>query len=572
MIRQPIITFLGHVDSGKTSIQDFIRGTNITEKEAGGITQKISTTHISLAKIKQICGTLLAQSHLSLTIPGILMIDSPGHAAFTNLRKRGGNIADIAILVVDIKEGIMPQTKESIEILKSYKTPFVIALNKIDTVSSFRSRHSLPLVNNLKTQSEKTLHEIETKLYDIVKHFSEFGLNAERFDRIDDYKKQIAIVPCSAKKGDGIPELLAIVAGLAQKYLENSLRIAVNGTAKGIILEVKEMRGVGVVLDVIIYDGKIKQNDKIAIATLHEPIITKVRGIFEYSPGKMIAQKEVSAAAAVLLAAPHLGDALAGMPFQSFIEGENTVKKELKQQVQEVVIENDHDGIILKADTLGSLEALTNLVKEKKIPIKKASLGEISKRDIADAKAEKELPHRAILGFNVKSTQSDGVVIITNEVIYKILDDYGTWLGEAQQKEEQKELKNVTYPVELRILRGCVFRQSHPAIVGVLIIAGKLINGASLMKADGSRAGDVKSMQFEGENISEAQKNKEVAIALPGITVGRQINEDDILYTNISEGDFDKLKKLKKFLKHEDIELLKKIVLIKRKSNPLWGI
>ncbi|MFH1591871.1 MAG: translation initiation factor IF-2 [Candidatus Woesearchaeota archaeon] len=572
MIRQPILTFLGHVDSGKTSIQDFIRGTNITEKEAGGITQKISSTNITTSQIKKICGNLLNILKIKLNIPGILMVDSPGHAAFNNLRKRGGNLADIAVLVIDIKEGIMPQTKESLEILKSYKTPFVIALNKIDAISSFRSNTSSPLILNLKSQPESTVKEIETKLYDVVGKLSESGLNAERFDRIDDYTKQIAIIPCSAKTGDGIPELLAVLAGLAQKYLEDSLSIEVKGAAKGTILEIKEMRGVGKVLDVIIYDGSLKQNDKIGIATLGEPIITKVRSIFEQGRGKLVTKKEVSAAAGVLIVAPEVDDVIAGMPVQVIKNNEEKVKKELMQEIKEVVIQTDKDGVIIKADTLGSLEALSGMVKEKGISIKRASIGHISKHDIAEASAEKELQKKVILGFNVKNISSSEVKVITNNVIYKILDDYDDWVEQSKREEEQKELKEIIFPAKVQILRGCVFRQSHPAIVGVRVLAGKLKNGAPLIKEDGSKAGEIKSVQLDGENVSEAGKNEEVAISLPGITVGRQVDEDTILYTDVSDKDFVKLKKLKKFLKGDEIEVLKEIAIIKRKAAPLWGI
>ena len=571
MLRQPILTFLGHVDSGKTSIQDFIRGTNITEKEAGGITQKIYSTNISLSDIRKICGILLEKFELPLTIPGILMIDSPGHAAFTNLRKRGGNLADIAVLVIDIKDGIMPQTKESLEILKNYKTPFVIALNKIDAISGFHSRSS-PLIKTLQSQTEKTIDIIERDLYDIVAQLAESGLAADRFDRIDDYTKKIAIVPCSAKTGDGVPELLAIVAGLAQRFLEISLTTSVDISAKGTILEIKEMRGAGIVLDVIIYDGTLKQNDKLAIATIDDIIITKVRNIFEQSHGKLVSKKEVVAAAGVFLSAPNIEDAVAGMPFQVIDKNENEVKKELRQQVQEVIIENDKEGIVLKADTLGSLEALTYLVREKNIPIKRASIGEISKHDIAEARAGKEIKQRAILGFNVKQAHSPDVVIITNDIIYKILDDYTLWTSRIQEEEEQKGLQEVIFPAKVHLLRGCVFRQSHPAIVGILVLDGKLRNGTQLMKSDGSRCGEVKSIQQEGENVSEIIKNQEAAISLPGITVGRQIEEDDILYSDIPDGDFVQLKKLKRFLKKEEIEVLKEIAVIKRKNNPMWGI
>jgi translation initiation factor 5B len=250
-LRSPICTVVGHVDHGKSSLLDNIRGSAIVKTEAGGITQAIGASIIPLSTIMKICGPLLESLKMKFTIPGLLFIDTPGHAAFTNLRKRGGNLADIAILVIDIREGIMPQTLESIEILKQYKTPFIIAANKIDLISSWK-KLAPGLVKNINEQSPQTTADFETKLYQIVGKLSELGLSADRFDRISDYTKQIAIVPTSAQSGEGIPELLMVLAGLAQKYLEQCLDCNVEGNAKGIVLEVKEDKGIGKAMDVII--------------------------------------------------------------------------------------------------------------------------------------------------------------------------------------------------------------------------------------------------------------------------------------------------------------------------------
>ena len=140
---------LGHVDSGKTSILDKIRGTGVQGREAGGITQAIGASIIPIETIKKICGKLLDSLNIKLTLPGLLFIDTPGHAAFVNLRKRGGNLADIAILVININEGLMPQTIESINILKQYKTPFIIAVNKIDLVNGWRSQKEKSLLKSI---------------------------------------------------------------------------------------------------------------------------------------------------------------------------------------------------------------------------------------------------------------------------------------------------------------------------------------------------------------------------------------------------------------------------------------
>jgi translation initiation factor 5B len=567
MIRSPICTVVGHVDHGKSSILDKIRGTAIVQSEPGGITQSISSTSVSLNTIKKITGSLLQTLKIDLTIPGLLFIDTPGHAAFSNLRKRGGNLADIAILVIDINEGIREQTIECIEILKNYKTPFLIAANKIDLISGWRN-NNLTLLENIKKQSSNIQENLDKKLYELVGRLSEFNFNSERYDRVEDYTKQIAIVPLSAKSGEGIPELLMVLTGLAQRYLEQSLKINVEGQAKGIVLEVKEQRGLGTILDAIIYDGTLKINDTIIIGSLNEPIITKVRALIE--PSGSI--KEVHAASGVRISAPNLKDVYGGMPFSVANKDLEKIKQEIQKEVEEVILDVDNEGVIVKADTLGSLEALIGLLKDKNILIKKASMGDVTKKDIAEASAEKNPLNKIILGFNIKPLEDSNIKQITNDVIYKIIDEYELWIEKQKQEIEKKELENVTKPCKLKILRGCIFRQSHPAVVGITVLNGTLKAGVELMKENTNKIGKVKSMQLEKENISEATKGQEVAIALPDVTAGRQINEDDILYSNLNEQEFVKLKKLKKYLNSDEIEVLKEIAEIKRKENPLWGV
>lgn len=585
-IRQPIITFMGHIDHGKTSLQDYIRQSSIVKTEAGKITQHIGSSNIQLNMIKKICGKLLDTLKLKLTIPGLLFIDSPGHAAFTSLRKRGGNLADIAIIVIDINEGIMPQTLECIDILKQYKTPFIIALNKIDLIAGWQSKSTF-LIQNIASQSETIQKHLDTKLYELVGKLSELSLNAERFDRIEDYAKQIAIVPTSAKTGEGIPELLMVLTGLAQKFMEKSLKIDVQGNARGTVLEVKEDKGIGKTLDVIIYDGNIKQNNTFVVGTLDEPISTRVKALFEPATladmrdkkTKFVRVNKVSAASGIKILAPDIEDVVAGMPLRSCNANEiESVKKGIKKEVQEVLIETDAAGIVIKADSLGSLEALIKLLKEKNIPVKKASIGNISKKDISDASVsyENDPLHSAILGFNVDLTQGvktpQNVKVLTNNVIYKLIEDFEEWQENEKKRLEGKEIEFLVRPCKIQIMRGYVFRQSNPAVVGVNVLEGKIKVDTPLMKEDGKRITEIKSIQKDQESINEAEKNQQVAVSLPKVTVGRQINEGDIIYSAVPEEDFRKLKQFKKYLSQEEIGILKEIAKISRKKNPVWGI
>ena len=584
-IRQPIITFMGHIDHGKTSLQDYIRQSSIVKTEAGKITQHIGSSNIPLNTIKKICGKLLDTLKLKLTIPGLLFIDSPGHAAFTSLRKRGGNLADIAILVIDINEGIMPQTIECIDILKQYKTPFIIALNKIDLIAGWQSKNTF-LIQNIASQSETIQKILDTKLYELVGKLSELNLNAERFDRVEDYTKQIAISPTSAKTGEGIPELLMVLTGLAQKFMEQSLKINVEGNARGTVLEVKEDKGIGKTLDVIIYDGTIRQNNTLVVGTLDEPIVTKIKALFEPATladirskkTKFARVKKVSAASGIKILAQDIENVVAGMPLRSCNANEiESVKKEIKKEVQEVLIETDAAGIVIKADSLGSLEALIKLLKEKNIPVKRASIGNISKKDISDASInyEKDPLNSAILGFNVdlmQDVKAENVKIITNKVIYKLIEDFEKWQENEKKRLEGREIEFLIRPCKIQIMKGYIFRQNNPAVVGVNVLEGKIKVDTPLMKNDGDKITEIKSIQKEQESINEAEKNQQVAISLPKVTVGRQINEGDTLYSAVPEEDFRKLKQFKKYLTQEEIGILKEIAEIMRAKNAMWGI
>ncbi|NQU97979.1 translation initiation factor IF-2 [Candidatus Woesearchaeota archaeon] len=583
--RSPIVSVLGHVDHGKSSILDSIRGSNIVAGEAGAITQAIGASIIPLDVVKKKCGELLESLNMKFTIPGLLFIDTPGHAAFTTLRKRGGSLADIAIVVVDIKEGFKPQTIEAIEVLKSYKTPFIIAANKLDLVPGYNKFYD-SLLQDIKAQQPNVQQEIDKKLYELVGQLHDrFELVAERFDRVSSYTEQIAIIPCSAKEQMGLQELLMVITGLAQKFLEESLKIDVSGTAKGTILEVKEEKGFGKTVDVIIYDGTLSVNDTIVIGSLDKPIVTKVRALLEPDPlaemrdkkSKFRSVKSVNAAIGVKISAPELENVLAGMPVRSCLPAEaEKVKESLMSEIEEVMIETDDDGIIIKADTIGSLEAMIKILRDNKIPIRKASIGNITKKDYTDAETnyEKDPLLAVILGFNVVdeiNTSEGNVKILTNDVIYRLVQDFEQWQEETKKSEEAKKLDHLVRPCKLEVLQNCIFRQSNPCIMGVEVLVGVVKTGTPLMSAK-RRLSEVKSMQIEGDNVQKAEKGKQVAISVPNIMAERHVNEHDILYSDIPEDDFRKIKKLTTFLTKDEITVLKEIAEMHRKDNPVWGV
>ncbi len=576
-IRQPIVTLVGHVDHGKTTILDSIRSTAVAAKEAGGITQKISFTAFPAKIIEDKCKQLLDLYKIKLTIPGFLFIDTPGHAAFTNLRKRGGALSDLAILVIDINEGVMPQTIESIEILKANKTPFIVALNKIDAISGWQKR-SDRIEQNINEQSDYVKKIFEGKIYRVVGSLSNYGFDSDVFYRISDFKKQLALVPCSGKSGEGISELLVMLSGLSQKFLTDKLTL--HKETKGTILEIKRERDI-LYLEAIVYDGMLSLNDIIVIAGLEKPVITKVKAMFEALPlaRGFKTVKKVKAATGIRLQVLEAANVLPGMPFVSVKETKGTeVEKATKAVQKEVtdIIKVDKEGIIVKADSLGSLEALLMLLRKQNISVSKVGIGNINKADVVAAYAnldEKPLD-AAALGFNVSLSEDvkeeERVKLIINNVVYHLIEDFTKWRKEKQLAIEREKLAGLIMPCKIKVL-PYVFRQSHPAIFGVAVEAGMLKVGTPLMNSEGEPVDKIKGMQSEGKAVEKAAKGKEVAISLVKVTIGRQVKKSDILYADMPGKDFARLKENKKLLTADEISLLQEIAQIKRKGKATWG-
>lgn len=568
MLRQVIVAIMGHVDHGKSHIVDIIKKTSIVKSEPGRITQSIKAYSVSLQAVKDICKDLLDIKKIK--VPGLLFIDTPGHKAFTNLRKRGGSLADIAILVIDVNEGIKPQTLESIEILKENKTPFVIALNKIDLLNGWQPKPYSYLLKNIQSQTTSIQKLLDERLYNLVGKLYELNIQAERFDRIEDFTKTITIVPTSAKTAEGIPELLMVITGLAQKFLETQLSYDPKSAAEATILEITEEKGLGLCMDAIVYKGKIKVNDTIVIGTLKEPVATKVKALFLVEKNQLKPIKEAEAAIGVKISAQNTENVIPGMPLKVANKDLERVKIEIKELVEEITFELDKDGIVIKADSIGSLEALINLLREKNIPIKKASTGNISKKDIAEAIATQNQFYRVILGFNIQSFESLEIKVFVNDVIYNLVDNFEKWMKEEKQKLEEKLFSNLPKPCKIKILQGYVFRQSSPAVCGVEILSGVLKSGVSLMKEDKAIT-NAKELQHEGKKLSEAKRGEQIALSMPGVTMGRQLKENDVLYSDLTEEQFRIYKKMKENLKEEEKQILKEIAELKRKNNPGWG-
>ncbi len=580
-IRQPIVSVLGHVDHGKTSLLDYIRGSTIVTREAGAITQHIGATEVPIESIYSLCGELLKGK--KFTLPGLLFIDTPGHHAFTTLRARGGSLADIAILIVDIKEGFKPQTYESLRILKQYKTPFIVAVNKIDAISGWNKTDD-SAKNRINNQRVFVKNIFEEKIYDIVGTISENKLNSDLYFNISDFRKTIGIIPISAKTGEGIPELLMILVGLAQRFLEEKLQIE-SGPGKGTVLEVKEEIGLGKTLDAIIYSGTIRNNDKIVIGTIGEPIVTRIKALLKPKPldeirdprEKFDSVKEVHAACGIKINSPELDEVIPGAPIRVATEKLDEIIQDIKKQTK-IDYELDEQGIIIKADTIGSLEALIKESRDKGIKIRKAEIGNVSKRDIIEANATLDPLTKLIFAFNIKvlpeakeELNNAKITIFSEDVIYTIMENYDEWLEKKKAEIELSRRKEYIHPGMIKFLPEYVFRISHPAVIGVRVLSGRIKTGMRLMKNNGTIVGTIKGIQSENKPIEEAIQGQEVAISIEGVTVGRQIKGEDILFTDIPASDAKKLRDMD-VLNIDEKDVLNKIFEIKRKTDKFWGM
>ena len=574
-IRQPIVCVLGHVDHGKTSILDAIRGTAQAKKEAGGITQRIGATQIDISAI--IRGTKNVLTNTSLKIPGLLFIDTPGHVAFANMRARGGALADIAILVVDVNEGLMPQTIESINILKKYRTPFIIVANKIDLVPLVTETSNTSFSQFLKKQRDEYREELDRRIYDLVNAVYLQGFPSDRFDRVTDFSKTIAIIPASAKLRIGIQDILMILAGLSQRYLEKEISM-VNGEARGTIIEVKIESSVGTTLDTILYQGSLKTGDVIAINTKEGPKLTRVKALLVNSANGEKGLKEkriVSAAAGVRILISDKYEVIAGSPLIAVIAAPEAAFLEIEKESKTNIDLSTH-GITVKAEALGSLEAIAYELSQRNILIRSATIGDITRRDATDVATLNDPMERLIIGFNVAVTDdakeavlSTDVGILVGNIIYSLMDQAEKWLKdrETQIREARKQEKSM--PAKITIMPENIFRATKPVIVGVHIEGGSIKVGDKLIKSDGRYGGSIKSIRDGELSKKFAEAPSEVAVAIDGVTLNRQIFPGETLYVDIPES-------VVKELRESNADAATMIAMdetikIKRKENIFWG-
>ncbi len=584
MPRQPILSVLGHVDSGKTTLLDSIRESRITEGESGGITQMIGATEVPIDTVEDVCGGLLGQLDTELTIPGLLFIDTPGHAAFSSLRKRGGSISDIAVLVVDINQGIQPQTAEAINILKESGTPFVIALNKVDTLNGWITEDEY-FSKNIQNQSDRVKEMLDQKIYELMAEFNEHDVTIDRFDRVDNFEKKVAVVPMSAETREGMPELLMVVSGLAQRYLGDQLEVK-GGMGKGTILEVSQEQGLGTTINVIHYDGAINKEDMLVYGTSEGVKTTEIRALLQPKPLKEIRLDKqyqrtdrLQPASGIKITGRDLEGVISGAPIRTAKEEElETAIEEVEEELETVNFETQNEGVVVKADSLGSLEAVMREIKDEDIIVQKAKVGDINKGDIIEVENE-DPSARAVLAFNVDFTEQGkqkaldtGVEVFRSDIIYEIVENYNEWREKLEKTQRENALNSISRPAKIRTMPEHVFRSSNPAVLGCKVVEGVLTSGSSLMTKDGNVVGTVKSVQEQQESIDKAEKGDQVAVSISNATIGRDFEEGDELIVNLTGREYNQLNHLEDLLSAGEKKVMEEIIEIKDKENPHWKI
>jgi translation initiation factor 5B len=591
-LRQPVVVVLGHVDSGKTSLLDRVRGTAVQAREVGGITQHIGASFFPIETIKDITGPLYQRLSKSETqIPGLLVIDTPGHEVFANLRVRGGSAADLAIVVADVNKGFEPQTIESIEILRKRKVPFVIALNKIDMVTGWRKNSLSPFVSEeMKNQDVNVLEMLDTKIYNVVGSLSRLGYSSEAFWRVKDFTKELAIVPVSAVTGVGIPELLAVLVGLAQQFMGRRLERHTSG-ARGIVLEINEEVGLGPSANVILLDGIIKHGDVVVVAKRDGAVITKIKALLVPKPldemrdprDKFKPVDQVISAAGLKITSTDLDGVLAGSPLYVLErkQDEDILRQMVESEIKSAIINTDSSGVILRCDTIGSIEAIMDLLKKANVNIRSADIGHITRRDIIEASAvrEKDRYLGVVLGFNVKvlddaqrESQERNVKIFNEQIIYNLVRTYTDWVTYQREHEESILFNEIPPICKFQFMRGYIFRRNDPAVFGAEVLVGKLRQKVLVMSNDGKKIGIIQQVQENGKAIEEATKGMQVAVSIRGPVIGRQINEEDTFYTDLNSRQAKLLiERFNHRLNEEENEVFKNILGLKRKSDPAYG-
>lgn len=592
-LRCPIVVIMGHVDTGKTKLLDKIRKTNVQEGEAGGITQQIGATYFEKKTLETQTARLNATENVELKIPGMLVIDTPGHESFTNLRSRGSSLCDVAILVVDLMHGLEQQTIESLTMLRKRGVPFVVALNKVDRCYGWKTAKDTPIREALKLQDEGTLMEFRSRSTDAKVQLQEQGVNSNLYWEMgdDDWTNSdfIPLVPTSAVTGEGVQDVLLLLCQMAQKKITEKLMWHAN--LQCTVLEVKAIDGLGMTVDVLVVNGHLKEGDRAVFCTLDGPIVTEIRGLLTPPPSRemrikseYIHHKSVKGALGVKVIGNNLEKVMAGTPVM--VVGPEDEEEDIKAEVMSDLtklkgkLSTEKVGVLVQASTLGALEALLQFLREDTkppIPVSAIGIGTIHKRDITKISIMNEKGHpeyATVLAFDVdverearEYAQEMNVRIMTADIIYHLFDQFTRFMDDLKQRRQEEAAAVAVFPSIIKILPQHIFNQKDPIIVGVEVVEGILKLGTPLCvpALGGLHVGKVTSIESNGREQQTARKGTSVAVRIvnesnPNITYGRQFDASNMLYSTLSRASIDALKEnFKDALETEDWRLVVKL-------------
>ncbi|CAL2276174.1 unnamed protein product [Prunus armeniaca] len=568
-LRSPICCIMGHVDTGKTKLLDCIRGTNVQEGEAGGITQQIGATYFPAENIRERTKELKADAKLK--VPGLLVIDTPGHESFTNLRSRGSGLCDIAILVVDIMHGLEPQTIESLNLLKMRNTEFIVALNKVDRLYGWKTCRNAPIVKAMKQQTKDVQNEFNMRLVQIITQFKEQGLNTELYYKNKEMGETYSIIPTSAISGEGIPDMLLLLVQWTQKTMVDKLTYS--NEVQCTVLEVKVIEGLGTTIDVVLVNGVLHEGDQIVVCGMQGPIVTSIRALLTPHPMKELRVKgtylhhsEIKAAQGIKITAQGLEHAIAGTAL--YVVGPRDDLEEVKEAAMEDMksvlnrIDKSGEGVCVQASTLGSLEALLEFLKtpEVNIPVSGISIGPVHKKDVMKASVmlEKKKEYATILAFDVKVTPEAremaddlGVKIFIADIIYHLFDQFKAYIDNLKEEKKKESADEAVFPCVLKILPNCVFNKKDPIVLGVDVLEGiaKVGTPICIPQRDFITIGRIASIENNHKPVDIAKKGLKVAIKIVGTNsdeqqkmFGRHFEIEDELVSHISRRSIDILK------------------------------
>ncbi|KAI9318155.1 hypothetical protein BX666DRAFT_1856559 [Dichotomocladium elegans] len=591
-LRSPICCILGHVDTGKTKLLDKIRQTNVQEGEAGGITQQIGATYFPAEAIEKKTAILGKDRAESLKVPGLLIIDTPGHESFTNLRSRGSSLCNIAILVVDIMHGLEQQTLESIRLLRDRRTPFIVALNKIDRLFQWQATPNNGFQASLAKQKKSVKQEFETRVEKTILAFAEQGLNAALYYKNPNQSKYVSLVPTSAITGEGVPDMLNLLVNLTQTRMTEKLMYITE--LECTVLEVKVIEGLGTTIDVVLVNGYLHEGDKIVLCGLNGPIVTQVRALLTPQPmrelrikSQYVHHKEVKAALGVKIAAPDLEKAIAGS--RLLVCGPDDDEEDLKEEVMSDLtnlmnsIDRQGKGVWVQASTLGSLEALLEFLRSMKIPVFGINIGPVHRKDVVKAGVmlEKAKEYAVMLCFDVKvekeaeeMAEELGIKVFKADIIYHLFDRFVEYSNAMVEQKRREQADQAVFPVILKMVPRAIYNKKNPIVMGVDVIEGSLRIGTPICvvrpNAEGVREviplGKVTSMEQNHKPVEVVKKGASgggVAIKIEGEptkTFGRHFEETDEYYSKISRTSIDVLKEsFRKDMSKEDWALVVKL-------------